>query len=191
MKPTRLAGVVWAVLLIGCVSTTVNIYFPEDQIESAADEIERDVRGIDSATSERPAQSAVFPALWQTAHAAVDFDIDTPKIRKIRTSREERFPKVNALLNDGFAGEGNNGYLKERDRAVYASDLKKLSEARKVMAEENKDRREQYIEIARANNIAESDVKQIEEVFAKKIRELLKEGQYYEDDKGEWVKKKK
>ncbi len=172
------------VLLVGCVSTTVNIYFPEAAIENAADKIESEVRG---ATEEM--KMGVAPSFFlHTAHAAVDVNVDTPKLRKIVESRKARFPQVDVLLTDGFAGEGNNGYLKEKDRSAY-SDLKKLADARRILTEENTDRKEMYLEIVRANKIAEEKVKDVEKIFAETNRGKLKAGQYYEDDKGAWVKK--
>jgi uncharacterized protein len=193
-KRTRLAGVLWALALAGCVSMTFNVYFPEAAIESAAEQIEDDIRGIKERAEEvEPEQDkqsrAVFPLFIQPAYAAVDLEIDTPKIKKITESRKKRFPKVDILLTDGFAGESNNGYLKEKDRKVY--NIKKLAAARKLMKQENLDRKGLFLAIAEANKISKDKVKEIEKKFAQVIRTKLKPGQYYEDDKGKWIKVEK
>lgn len=183
MKKRHWAGFLWMLALVGCVTIPINIYFPAAAIENAAEKIETEVRG---ATPEQ--SSRVVPSFFIQRAYAVDVNVETPKIRKIVESRKARFPQVDQMLSDGFAGEGNNGYLKEKDRGVYG-DLKKLADARRVMAEENKDRKELYLEIVRANNIPEEKVKEVEKIFAETNRGKLKAGQYYEDETGAWVKK--
>jgi len=96
---------------------------------------------------------------------------------------------VDDLLTQGAVGEGKDGYLKEKDLKSLG-DLKKIAAARKTIQDENADRLALYKAIATANEIAEDKVGEIGENFALRIREKLRDGQYFQNDKGEWEQKK-
>ena len=188
---------VGAIVLVSCANITINVYFPAESVQQAADVIEDKVRGevLETAPSEEaPAPQAKASGGWldrlcPPAYAQeVDLNINTPEIQKITEARKERFPKIDALLTKGVVGEGNDGLLKDRD--LRSLPLKEVAEARKLINAENADRQKLYQAIAAANDIAEDKVADIGKNFAKKIPEKLRPGQYYQNEEGAWVEKK-
>jgi len=181
------------VLVLSCVPVTINVYFPETQIENVASEIENEVRSAEETTSDKdvswrvPSWLAFFGA--QEAYAQeISLNKDTPVIREIIERRKKRFDKIDDLLTKGFIGEGKDALLKEKNRDVL--ELKDLAVARKQVKEENADRTQLYKELVKENNIPSDQLSKIQEIFAKENRKQLKPGQFYQDDEGEWQEKK-
>ena len=185
----------WAVMLalvaVSCANITINVYFSEQAVQKAADVIEDEVRGqvLEQETSESapgPQSKAAggwLERLCPPAYAQeVDLSIDTPEIQKITTSRKERFAKIDDLLTKGVIGEGNDGLIKEKD--IRSLPLKEVAATRKLVQEENADRQKMYQAIATANKIDEEKIADIGKNFALKIREKLRPGQFYQDEKG-------
>ena len=193
----RLIWVLTILMTAACANITINVYFPAEKIEQAADVIEDQVRSDvleqESAEPSESTQSKAETGWWDRicppAYAAeVDFNIDTPEIRAITERRKGRFAKIDALLTKGAIGEGKDGYLKEKD--IRSLPLKEIAEARKLVREENKDRKGLYEAIADANDIDADKIPDIGVEFAQEIREMLRVGQFYQDDEGNWVAKK-
>lgn len=188
-------------LVIGCANITINVYFPAESVQKAADVIEDRVRGQvleepvappaePQESTQALRQGFLLNLLCPPAYAAeADLNINTPEIMKYADSRAARFPEVDDLLTRGAVGEGKDGYLKERDLKALG-DLKKIAAARKAIQDENADRLALYKAIAKANEIAEDKVAEIGENFALRIREKLRDGQFFQNDKGEWEQKK-
>jgi uncharacterized protein YdbL (DUF1318 family) len=189
--------VICLVFVMSCANITINVYFPAEKIQKAADVIEDRVRGRvleqeqteEAVSPQSNACDFILDLFCSTAYAQekVDLDINTPAIEKITQQRKKRFDRIDDLLSKGVAGEGRDGFLKERD--LRSLPLKEVAEARKLIKEENDDRRQLYKEIAKANDIPMEDLEKIGENFAVTIREKLRKGQYYENDKGQWVQK--
>lgn len=191
----------WAVLLalvaVSCANITINVYFSEQAVQKAADAIEDEVRGqvLEQSTSESapgPQSKATggwLERLCPPAYAQeVDLNIDTPEIQQVKESRTKRFPKIDELLTKGVVGEGNDGLIKEKD--IRSLPLKEVAAARKLVQEENADRQKMYQAIAAANKFTEDKIPEIGKNFAVTIREKLRPGQFYQDDKNAWVEKK-
>lgn len=189
--------VIAVLVTVSCANITINVYFPAESVQQAADVIEDEVRGqvLEQETSESapgPQSKAAggwLERLCPPAYAQeVDLSIDTPEIQKITASRKERFAKIDDLLTKGVIGEGNDGLIKEKD--IRSLPLKEVAAARKLVQEENADRQKLYQAIATANKIDQEKIADIGKNFALKIREKLRPGQFYQDDKGAWVEKK-
>jgi uncharacterized protein len=190
---------------IGCANITINVYFPAEKIQEAADIIEDRVRGLDqereageeaskqTSKADRSGRS-ILDLFCTTAYAQenVDLEIDTPAINRIVENRANRYREhIRSLLNQGVVGEGNKGYLVQKDMQSLA--LQEVAQARRIIREENADRKAQYEEIAKANGL-ETDPETIERTgrqFAIKIREKLEPGQFYQNDDGAWVQKER
>jgi len=197
-KQAWIFAVLALLVSVSCANITINVYFPAEDVQKAADVIEDRVRGevLEQEKSEavdKPQTQAgvnLLDWLCPPAYAAeVDLNIDTPEIQKITDARKERFAKIDGLLSNGVIGEGKDGFLKDKD--LRSLPLKEVAEARKLVKEENADRDSLYRAIAKANEIAEDKVAEIGSNFAVRIREKLRPGQYYQDDEGNWVQKKK
>lgn len=200
MERKRFGSVVLLVFVaLSCANITINVYFSEQAVQKAADAIEDEIR---SQVLEQPqaesesvpgphskASSGWLERLCPPAYAQeVDLNIDTPEIQKITESRKNRFPKIDDLLTKGVIGEGNDGLIKEKD--IRSLPLKDVAAVRKLVQEENTDRQKLYQAIAKANNFTDDRVPEIGKNFAVTIREKLRPGQFYQDDKGAWLEKK-
>ncbi len=204
MNDTRIVFVGLAALWVSaCV--TINVYFPAAAAEQAAETIVRDVVGERPTPSRQPGppaeprsepesmrggwrvwMSGVLDRLVRRAEAEADLEIDTPAIRRIRSSLKNRQPQLRPWFSKGALGLTRDGLVALRD--PKAVPLKARARLKKLVADENRDRRALYREIARANGHPEWE-DEIRETFAKVwVREFPK-GTWYQDAKGRWVRK--
>ncbi len=197
-----------AFVLVSCVSLTINLYFPTKEIGQAAEQIEERVRTGQGSEGLQPAgkeSSRAIPRFRfslsfgeQEAWGEEDLNLDikTPLILKIIESRTERYVKeIEKLMDSGVLGEGWNGYLAIRDKTGL--DLKTLTQYKKLLEEENKDRKSLYEEILQANKVelTKESMAKVEALFAQAIRKKMKPGQWFEvkidEKKTNWEQKKK
>ena len=184
-----LAGV-----LAACV--TINVYFPAAEVNAAAQQFIEDV--ISGAptkadqTVEKPVPtnnpgSMLLDLLVPSAYAQADIAVQTPQIRAIQSRMKERFDSSLAgYLGSGAIGLGNDGYVAVRDAASVP--LQQRAALNQAVADENRDRKAVYSEIASANgNAAWED--RIRTSFAKQWQQQAKPGWYYQDDGGAWKQK--
>lgn len=199
--------------LISCV--TINIYFPAAAAEKAAEQIVDDVLntgtpagGQDGAGQAQPApgdSSSIVPgkgvqsgdmlnqwmlalvdALIPRAQAAANISIETPKIRSIRNSMEQRQAKLQPFYQSGAAGFGNDGMI-----AIVSSaglSVKQKSTLSKLISAENADRRNLYREIAVANGHPEWQA-DVQKTFARTWINRIPGGWKYQNAQGQWVTK--
>lgn len=188
-----LAGV-----LAACV--TINVYFPAAEVNAAAQEFIEDVISGTPSKTDQPAQKPVdspVPAknpgamllnvLVPSAHAQADIAVQTPQIRAIQLRMKERFDRsLSGYLASGAIGLGNDGYVAVRDAASVP--LPQRAALNQAVADENRDRKAVYSEIASANGNAAWEDK-IRASFAKQWQQQAKSGWYYQDDSGAWKQK--
>ncbi|MES9848209.1 MAG: DUF1318 domain-containing protein, partial [Candidatus Thiodiazotropha sp.] len=158
--------------LVACV--TINIYFPAAAAEEAARTIVRDVLGEEAKSDQQKSvpkeeskkddqqslqeilQSTfsntlggILDFMVPTAQAATpDIDIDSPAIRKLRASMSSRQSGLAAHYRAGALGFTNNGLVAVRDLKLIP--LRERNKVKKMVADENGDRKALYAEIARA-----------------------------------------
>lgn len=196
---TRRIGWLILVLAVGCVSLTVHVHFPAAEIRSALEEIEADVRSTESPTSWLPRHRSMLAGLIPFrisfgptpvyAQKSLDLAVETPTILSIKKQRKERFKKIDPYLANGILGEGRTGYLVIRDQKGLS--LKERGALKRLVKEENNDRKKMYLAILSANGLPKEDLEQIEKLAAQAIRKVLKPGRWYEIEKDKWVQKKK
>ncbi len=187
-----------ALVLAACV--TINVYFPAAAAERAAQEFVGDVLGEprEDGSLFRPAthgQSVLWASatgllelLVPSAHAQEpEIEINTPQINAIKARMAERQRMtLNALFDAGAIGFTRDGLVAIRDRsAVSLSERRQLESA---VADENRDRRAVYREIAVANGHPEWEQK-IQETFAREWVGNARPGWYYQDAGGAWRQK--
>ncbi|MEN8719841.1 MAG: YdbL family protein [Oceanococcaceae bacterium] len=198
---TRPAGGMLALLVLAaCV--TINVYFPSAVAEQVADKFVQDIYGDkppaaspteSPAPEPRSALDAEAP-LWMlalsrlipAAHAAPDFDADTPAVRTLQASMRERHEKLLPFYASGAIGMTANGLLEVRDLGLVA--LPQRNQLRKLVADENADRSALYREIAQANGKPEWEP-QIRDVFAERWISNAPAGWYHQNESGAWQKK--
>ncbi len=182
-------------LVVACV--TINIYFPAEEVRSAADKIVSEVYGERAGqptpptppATEQPGPGSYLRQLFGPATAFAqeqDVNISTPEIRAIRDSMKARNQALLPFLDGGQVGIGTDGLL-----AVRTADglgLKERAEVNRLVNAENADRRRLYEEIARANGFPEK-VGEVQEIFARTWREKARGGWYLEQPGGGWTRK--
>ena len=188
---------------------TINVYFPAAAVADAADKVINEVTGGGKAApppgganmprGEQPlgvsdmpllALSQVLSALVPAAQAQAEADIDikSPEIRAVTASMAARWPQLVPFFTSGAIGLTNDGRIELRDQAAVS--LPERALARRLIAEDNKDRDTLYLEIAKANKNPEWEP-QIRKIFARRWHENdnVKAGWYYQNDAGAWVQK--
>ncbi|MEW8505242.1 MAG: YdbL family protein [Candidatus Thiodiazotropha sp.] len=196
--------------LVACV--TINIYFPAAAAEEAARTIVRDVLGEEgvpaqekqapkeesNADDRQSSQEAARSPLTETISGVVDFlippahaaqpniDIASPAIRKLRAAMSKRQSALAAHYRSGALGFTNNGKVAVRDLKLIS--LRDRNKVKKMVADENGDRKALYAEIARANGQPQWE-KDIRDTFARVWVEEAPKGYWYQDGKGNWRQK--
>lgn len=176
------------VLLSACV--TINVYFPAAAAEKAAEQFIGNVIGEAAKDAEikpqpRPPQARLLDFFIGSAHAAEpDLNIQTPAVRDIQARMKLRFDSVlTRALAAGSVGLTRDGLVAVRDAAAVP--LAERSGLNQAVAEENRDRKAVYSEIARANGHPEWEA-QIQSTFAAQWVQQARAGWYYQDATGAW-----
>lgn len=201
MKLKSLKFVSASVLILFCFSClTINIYFPEAEVQKAAEEIVNEIRK-EAEEKEKKDKDALMTeidpmmgsggesfSLVPSPYAQEEVtEVTTPKIRALIQSMKERFPKIKPFFEKGNVGEGNDGFIHIRNETGL--NLKEKSTLRSLHKDENNDRKNLYAEVAKAKDIKSSQIEKIQGVFAQKwIKEALP-GWWIQEESGEWVKK--
>lgn len=190
-----------AMLLLGaCV--TINVYFPAAEAQQAAAEFVDKVIGEDQKPADQappattpPPQSANSPRfdlmslLISPAAAAegVDITIRTPAIQAIQDRMATRFQSsLQAHFDSGALGFGNDGLIVVRDATKIG--LKDRVAVNQQVADDNRDRKAVYREIAVANGHPEWET-QIRDTFAKQWVASAHAGWWYQAGDGSWKQK--
>jgi uncharacterized protein YdbL (DUF1318 family) len=206
----RLLGipVVGALLLSACV--TINVYFPaaeareaakvfvEKVLDEAAEAPKNEGGGgggmaFSAPRIERPGfdlprfDPLILLGIGQAhAQAQPDFNIQTPAIRAIQARMEERFDSaLRPHFDSGALGFTQDGLVVVRDAAAIP--LKDRVPVNTAVADENRDRKAVYREIAVANGHPEWE-DQIRNVFAKQWVNSARAGWWYQQG-GAWKQK--
>jgi uncharacterized protein YdbL (DUF1318 family) len=189
------------VLLTACV--TINVYFPAAEAKEAAKAfVEKVINDAAAETKPEGGGGMAFEAPRvdvprfdplmligiAPAHAQSqpDFNIQTPAITAIQSRMEQRFD--NALrphFDSGALGFTEDGLVVVRDAAALA--LKDRVPVNTAVADENRDRKAVYREIAVANGHPEWEA-QIRGLFAKQWVDSARGGWWYQRG-GAWKQK--
>jgi len=182
-----------AALLLGAACVTINVYFPAAAAEQAADRVIDDVWGKESpkpGPAAPPPQSAlparavfallefvVPPAFAQ----APDIDLSSPEVQRLKASLEARFASLKPQFDSGAVGLTGDGLVAVRD--ANAVPLAQRNAVKALVADENRDRKALYREIAVANGQPQW-AGQIQSVFAQRWVARAQPGWWYEDAGG-------
>ncbi|HJW47084.1 MAG TPA: DUF1318 domain-containing protein [Lysobacter sp.] len=204
----RLMGVpVAAVLLTACV--TINVYFPAAEAKEAAKEFVEKVIGDEAKDQPtKPAEGDGGGMAMQSrsqenlfaridllslvgigaahAQAQPDITIKTPAIQAIQARMASRFDaQLRAGFDAGALGFASDGTIVVRDASKLA--LKDRVAVNQAVADDNRDRKAVYREVAVANGHPEWEG-QIREVFARQWVNSARPGWWYQSG-GAWKQK--
>lgn len=196
-------------LLTACV--TINVYFPAAEARDAAREfVEKVISEPDAKPVQEPAQEPVPTGggmvlqrrldfgnarfdPWMLlgigsaqAQSAPDITIKTPTIQAIRARMETRFNEtLRAGFDSGALGFTDDGLITVRDPAKIQ--LKDRVGMNAAVADDNRDRKAVYREVAVANGHPEWET-QIRDVFARQWISSARPGWWYQAG-GAWKQK--
>ena len=186
-------------VLFAAACVTINVYFPVEAAEKAADRIILDVYGEqpDKAAEPQsmravdllPAQLAASLLDWiiPPAHAGgADLSVDSPAIRQLKADMESRHRKLAPYYDSGAIGMTRNGEIEVRDQKLVP--LKDRNPVKQLVARENIDRGALYAEIARANGHPEWEA-DIRQTFARRWVDNAPGGWWYMGKSGDWQQK--
>lgn len=197
MKKISLLGIL---MLSACV--TINIYFPAAAAEKVADEIIKDIQNNAPKKPEQKLvpksentelQTSFYQLIDQALNVVItpvqageaDLAIDSPEIRQLTASMENRFSVLQGFYATGAIGIKADGLLAVKDPASVA--LKDRNQVNKLVAAENADRQALYQAIANANGHPEW-VTQIKSTFASRWVSNAQSGWWYQSS-GNWKQK--
>ncbi len=195
-KSMLLFSFVW---VTACV--TINVYFPAAEVESAAEKFVEEVLREDPNQAD-DGQSQFFkpevmrsiafgmnPINWfvGSAHAQPDTTLTSPAIEAIQDRMIDRMNSgMRDYLNRNIVGFNRNGLVEIVDLSQLS--LKDRQAAKKLVADENRDRNALYRELAIANDHPEWE-KQIRDIWVQEWIDQAKPGWSYQNTQGQWVKK--
>ncbi len=193
-------SLVTALLLSACV--TINVYFPAAQAQEAAKEfIDKVIGPTDQSaptpppakdqqgSEKKPPSLSLLSLLIPDAQAqtAPDITIQTPAIQAIQARMVQRFSTaLQSAFDSGALGFTKDGLIDVRDATKIA--LKDRVAVNQAVADDNRDRKAVYREIAVANGHAEWEP-QIRDTFAKQWIASAHKGWSYQDASGAWKQK--
>ena len=187
-----------ALALAACV--TINVYFPAAEAKEAAKEFVDKVIGDEGQATPQTEKSGGGMAMLQRrvdlwslvgvssayAQSAPDITINTPSIRAIQSSMEQRFnSSLRAGFDAGALGFSSDGLVTVRDASKLP--LKDRVATNSAVADDNRDRKALYREVAVANGHPEWEG-QIRDVFARQWFESARSGRWYQSG-GSWKQK--
>lgn len=183
------------VALSACV--TINVYFPAAEAKEAAKEfVEKVINEDGKAPQPKPDGGGMATLRFDPlmllgigpaqAQGQPDFNIKTPAILAIQARMESRFDsRLRAGFDSGALGFTRDGLVVVRDAGKLA--LKDRVAVNQAVADDNRDRKAVYREVAVANGQPQWE-SQIREVFARQWIESARNGWWYEDSGG-WKQK--
>jgi uncharacterized protein YdbL (DUF1318 family) len=190
-----------ALLAFVAACVTINVYFPAEAAEKAADRIIRDVYGEPpqqpapaepqslnrhlTAPSSSP-MLALLDWLVSPAYAGADISVNTPAIRQLQAAMEKRHQQLAKYYADGAVGMTQDGLITIRDQKLIA--LQERNTVKSLVESENRDRNALYAEMAKANGHPEWEA-DIREIFARRWVDNAPSGWWYQNAQGGWKQK--
>ena len=183
--------------VVNCAIITVNIYFPTEAVEKAAEKIINEIKSGED-PQKIPEENKQQSQFWENlpnysignsmVYAEdIDLNITTPAIRTIIERMKTRYHEIVRFNDTGVVGENYDGMLAIRDMGGLAGE--DIRTVKRVSSAENSDRQMLYNELATANKISLSEVDRIKTIFAKTRREKAKASDWFKDQNGTWSQK--
>jgi uncharacterized protein YdbL (DUF1318 family) len=198
-RPLRMLALAVTLLVAsGCVPVTVNVYFPQEKIDSAAESIEDLVRVEKGGkpTTPPPAKkddkegrlpaSGLWLALLTPAPAEAqvpNLKTRTPEVMASIESRRARLPQIQEWKGKGCIGENAQGLVEARPGQGCGPESGALIDA------ENRDRMTLYQTLLQQNSMPPSELVKIQAGFAKARRERAQSGEWIQAESGQWTRK--
>jgi uncharacterized protein YdbL (DUF1318 family) len=195
------SAVILSAVLALAACVTINVYFPAAAAERAAERFVEDVlaepredgsllnplRGPVEIIRVAALRSLDLLVPSAEAQQQAEIEINTPQINAIKARMADRQRQSLASLFDaGAVGFTADGLVAVRDRAAVPLSERRTLES--LVADEHRDRKAVYREIAVANGHPEWE-KDIQQTFAREWVSNARKGWWYQADDGSWRQK--
>ncbi|VAW42276.1 hypothetical protein MNBD_GAMMA01-1884 [hydrothermal vent metagenome] len=192
MKKLNIA-IVSSIFLFVSACVTINVYFPAAEAEEAAAKIIDKIIGedneVENSEVNNPQSFNFNPLNWfiASAHAQGNISISSPAIIEITNRMKSRYDAgLKEYLDKAVIGFSNQGLIEVIDAKSLG--LKDRQKAKKLVADENRDRQALYRELAVANGHADWE-DSLRNTFIKLWIEKAHSGWKYQDAQGVWQTK--
>lgn len=182
----KISVVLAAFILAGCAVVNVYVTFPEEKIEKAAEELL-------APPSRSIPQSNLFQNLFITGTAYAqevvevrkDINTDSPVIRAAKQKMDTWRDELDTYKKEGFVGETNEFTVVVRN---LPSDKEKANRVKKIVNDENQQRKIMMEELIRINNVPRGEIPKFKRIFADVMKKYSPEGTWIQEDNG-WSRK--
>ncbi len=141
-----------AFVAINCAVITVNVYFPTEAVEEAAEKIIDEIEGGEESQA-KPEEGGQQSHFWKnipycisgnsTVYAdEIDLNLTTPAIRKLIDSMKARNTEIMQFKDKGVIGETNDGILAIRNMNGLGGE--EIRTVKRLLRAENNDREALY-----------------------------------------------
>ncbi len=188
IKSLVLASII--MFVTACV--TINVYFPAAEAEDAAAKIVDKIIGEDGepqGVDTNPQGFNLSPLSFfiSSAHAEININISSPAIVEITNRMKSRYDtSLMSYLDKSVVGFSNQGFVEIVEAKSLG--LRDRQKVKKLVADDNRDRKALYRELAVANGHADWE-QDIQNVFVKTWRDRAHKGWKYQDAQGVWQTK--
>ncbi|MCX8082916.1 MAG: YdbL family protein [bacterium] len=179
----KIIGVLLTVLVLaGCAVVNVYVTFPEEKIEKAAEEL------LAPPSTIKP-QSHLF-IFTGTAYAQEvvevrkDIKTDSPVIKTAKQKMNTWRDELDTYKKEGFVGETNDFTVVIRE---LPSDREKAQRIKKIVNDENQQRKIMMDELLKINNVPSGEVTKFKKIFADVMKKYSPSGTWIQED--EWRRK--
>ena len=185
--------IVASIFLFVSACVTINVYFPAAEAENAAAKIVNKIIGdeddSDKVEDQNPQSFNFNPLSFfiSSAQAEVNINISSPAIVEITNRMKNRYDtQLKTFLDTAVIGFSNQGFIELINKNVVS--LKQRLQIKKLVADENRDRKALYRELAIANGHPDWE-QAIQNVFVKTWKDKAHKGWKYQDTEGVWQTK--
>ena len=185
--------IVASIFLFFSACVTINVYFPAAEAENAAAKIVNKIIGdeddSDKVEDQNPQSFNFNPLSFfiSSAQAEVNINISSPAIVEITNRMKNRYDtQLKTFLDTAVIGFSNQGFIELINKNVVS--LKQRLQIKKLVADENRDRKALYRELAIANGHPDWE-QAIQNVFVKTWKDKAHKGWKYQDTEGVWQTK--
>lgn len=170
--------------LAGCAIVNVYVTFPEEKIEKAAEEL------LAPPSQSKP-QSNLFRFRFtdvayaqEVVEVKKDIKTDSPVIKAAKQKMDTWREELDTYKKEGFVGETNEFTVVVRN---IPSDPEKTKRIRKIVNDENQQRRIMMDELLKINNVPAGEITKFKRIFADVMKKYSPSGTWIQEE--EWYRK--
>jgi len=180
----RIGVLILLLAITGCAVVNVYVTFPEEKIKKAAEEL------LAPPTQGAP-QSNLYRFMFTgTAYAeevvevSKDIKTDSPVIREAKKKMDSWRDELDRYKAEGFIGERNDFSVEIR---TFPSDPEKAKRIKKIVNDENQQRKIMMDELLKINNVPSGEVSKFKKIFADVMKKYSPSGTWIQGE--EWYRK--